>query len=103
EPECAPTDSLLISTFIAFAAGSYSNKTIANYVFGVHAWHILHGIHWVLNDEEIDALLKATKNLTPPLSKCKKRRPYTVEFICAIRDRLNLQLPLDSAVYSCLT
>lgn len=103
ESERAPADSLLISTFIAFTAGSYSGKTIANYVFGVRAWHILHGMCWALNDEEIDALLKATENLTPSSSKRKKRRPYTIEFICAIRDRLNLQSPLDSAVYSCLT
>jgi hypothetical protein len=76
---------------------------IANYIFRVCTWHILHGMHWALNDEEIDALLKATENLMPMALKHKRRRPYTIDFICTIWDQLNLQSPLDSAVYSCLT
>jgi hypothetical protein len=57
EPERAPASSTLISAFIAFAAGSYSGKTIANYIFGVRAWHILHGLEWSLDDMQIDAQL----------------------------------------------
>ncbi|KAG1826697.1 cytochrome P450 [Suillus variegatus] len=60
-------------------------------------------LRWILNDEEIDALLKATENLTPPSSKCKKRRPYTIEFICTLQSHLNPECPLDVAVFSCLT
>ena len=103
EPERAPASSTLISAFIAFAAGSYSGKTIANYVFGVRAWHILHGLEWSLDDMQIDALLKATENLTPSTSKRKKRHPYTVQFICSLRDHLDLDSPLDASVFSCLT
>lgn len=103
EHDRAPADSTLISTFIVFAAGSYSGKTIANYVFGVRAWHILHGMRWALNDEETDTLLKAAENLAPPSSKRKKRRPFTVEFICTLCGQLNVDSPLDSSVYSCLT
>ncbi|KAG2061227.1 hypothetical protein BDR06DRAFT_924808 [Suillus hirtellus] len=103
ERDRAPADSILISTFIAAAAGLYSGKTIANYVFGVRAWHILHGQRWILNDEEIDALLKASKNLTPPSSKCKKRRPYTIEFICTLQSHLDPECPLDVAIFNCLT
>ncbi|KIJ07648.1 hypothetical protein PAXINDRAFT_90077, partial [Paxillus involutus ATCC 200175] len=46
----APAHSDLISVFIAYLAGSYSGKTISNYVCGVRAWHILHGQVWSLND-----------------------------------------------------
>ena len=99
----SPAASDLISAFIAFIAGSYSGRTIANYIFGVRAWHILHGMHWSLNDEEVEALLKAAENLTPLSSKRKKRRPYTVKFICTLHSHLDLNSPLDAAVYSCLT
>ena len=103
EQDRAPAASDLISAFISHTAGSYSGKTIANYVFGVRAWHILHGLRWSLNDEEIDTLLKAAEKLTPHFSKRKKRRPYTVEFICTLHDHLDPDSPLDAAVYSCLT
>ncbi|KAG2338184.1 hypothetical protein BDR05DRAFT_978258 [Suillus weaverae] len=104
-PDCdrASADSILISTFIAVAAGSYCGKTIANYMYRVCAWHILHGMHWALNDEEIEALLKASENLIPPSSKHKKRHSYTIDFICALCDQLDIWSPLDAAVYSCLT
>ncbi|KAG2751190.1 hypothetical protein P692DRAFT_20646042, partial [Suillus brevipes Sb2] len=84
ELDRAPASSVLISAFITFAAGSYSGKTIANYVFGVRAWHILHGLKWSLDDVQIDNLLKASENMTPNSSKRKKRRPYTVDFICSL-------------------
>lgn len=103
EEDRAPASSTLISAFIALTAGSYSGKTIANYVFGVRAWHILHGLDWSLNDVQIEALLKASEVLAPHMSKRKKRRPYTVEFICSLHDKLDLDTPLDAAVYSCLT
>ncbi|KAG1743377.1 hypothetical protein EDB19DRAFT_1633214, partial [Suillus lakei] len=102
EHDRAPANSTLISTFIAFIMGSYSRKTIANYIFGVRAWHILHGMRWALNDEETDALLKAAENLALPSSKRKKRRPFTVDFICTLHGQLDINSPLDSSVYSCL-
>jgi hypothetical protein len=103
ELDRAPASSVLISAFITFAAGSYSGKTIANYVFGVRAWHILHGLKWSLDDVQIDNLLKASENMTPNSSKRKKRRPYTVDFICSLREQMNLDIPLDASVFGCLT
>ncbi|KAG1819878.1 hypothetical protein EV424DRAFT_1616755 [Suillus variegatus] len=43
------------------------------------------------------------ENLTPHSSKRKKRRPYAVDFLCSLHDHLNLESPLDAAVFSCLT
>ena len=103
DAERAPASPITMSTFIAAMAGSYSGKTITNYLYGVRAWHILHGVPWQLNDPEVEALLKAADKLTPASSKRKKRRPYTTDFIIAIRNNLNLDSPLDAAVYSCLT
>jgi hypothetical protein len=103
EPSRTPTSSELISAFISGLAGLYSGKTIASYVHGVRAWHILHGKTWALDNNRIDTMLKAAKNLTPSSSKQKKRPPYTVDFITSILQKLNSDDPLDAAVRSCLT
>jgi len=41
--------------------------------------------------------------LTPPSSKRKKRQPYTPEFIAKIRLQLNLNNPLNTSMFACLT
>jgi len=45
----------------------------------------------------------AADKLSPPSSKHKKRRPYTIDFIAALRLHLDMAVPLDAAVYACLT
>jgi hypothetical protein len=103
ESDRSPATQVLLSTFISAMAGAYSGKTIANYLYGVRAWHILHGSPWHLNELEMEALLKAAISVTPPSSKRKKRLPYTMAFITAILSQLILTDPLDAAVASCLT
>ena len=99
----APTSQPIITAFVASLAGSYSGSTISNYVHGIRAWHILHGLEWRLNPLEMDALLKGADRLAPPSSKRKKRQPYTPEFIAKLRLHLALDNPLDTAVFACLT
>ena len=51
-------------------------------------------------------MLGAVDKLTPALSKKKKRQPYTPytpEFIAMVQAHLDLEKPLDAAVYACLT
>ncbi|KIK77430.1 hypothetical protein PAXRUDRAFT_166882, partial [Paxillus rubicundulus Ve08.2h10] len=103
EIQCVPTHPDLISLFIAYLTGSYSRKTISNYVFGIHAWHIFHSQTWSLNDLEINALLTAAKHLSPASSCRKKQQPSTVNFISTISRHLILNSPLDAAIYACLT
>lgn len=104
EDQRAPASRILISSFITEMAGHYSGKTVSNYVHGVRAWHILHGVPWSLGgDMEIDTLFKAAISLTPSSSKKPKRDPYTISLITAIRENLNLSSPLDAAVFACLT
>ena len=52
---------------------------------------------------EMDTMLKAAEKMTPPSSRRKKRRPYTTDFMLAIRQRLDLQKPLDASVFACLS
>jgi len=103
ESERAPAAQPLLSAFVANLAASYSGGTISNYFYGAQAWHILHGIPWRLEKAEMDTMLRAAEKLTPSTSKKKPRRPYTPDFIEALYHHLDLNNPLDAAVYACLT
>ena len=103
ERERAPENQALLSAFVAYLAATYSGKTIAGYLSGVRAWHLLHSLPWVLNKNEMDTMLRAADKLTPSSSKRKKRCPYTPDFILAVRQHLDLEKPLDAAVFACLT
>jgi hypothetical protein len=103
ELQRAPASSLLISAFAAALAGAYSAKTISNYISGIRAWHILHGIAWSTNQQELISILRAAEAVAPTSSKRKKRLPYTPQFIETILTHLDLKNPLDAAVYACVT
>ncbi|KAF8154172.1 hypothetical protein B0H34DRAFT_662266 [Crassisporium funariophilum] len=103
EEQQAPASPILIASFIATITGAYAGATIANYVFGVRAWHLLHGVSWRMNPSELETLLRAAAKAAPASTKRKKRQPYTKEFMLAVRDELDLESPLDAAVYACLT
>ncbi len=79
-----------------------TGSTLRNYVAGVKAWHIVHRIEWRICEDEISRLLKAADNLAPPSAIRLKREPFTPNHIEAIRQRLDLTIPMDAAVYACL-
>lgn len=103
EVQHTPASSILILSFILNLAGLYSKSAVTNYVQEVQAWHIMHGLDWVMKDEQMNALLKAAVALAPPASKHKPREPFTVEMIITIRHQLDLSMPLHAAVFACLT
>jgi hypothetical protein len=103
EQERAPADQVLISTFVVSMAAAYSGKTISNYLRGVRAWHLLHGVPWRIQKDEMDTMLRAADKLTPTSSRKKKRLLYTPDFIIAVWQQLDLNDPLDAAVFACLT
>lgn len=102
EIDRAPASQDILTSFLCTIAGSYSGKTISNYIHGVRAWHIIHGVPWAPDTITLEALLKAAEKLTPPSSKRKQRQPYTLEFIAAIIVHLDPNIPLHAAVKSCL-
>ncbi|TFY50519.1 hypothetical protein EVJ58_g11016, partial [Rhodofomes roseus] len=77
EEQRAPTSDVLLQTFVADLAGAYSADTIRNYVMGIRAWHILHGIPWTRDKEQLDTLLRGATKLAPSSSKRSPRQPYT--------------------------
>ncbi|KAL6300325.1 hypothetical protein BKA93DRAFT_829153 [Sparassis latifolia] len=103
EEQRAPASSILMSSFIATLAGAYSGKTIAGYFYGVRAWHILHGLPWLMNKAETDILLKSADVLTPSTSKCTSRQPLTTEQLLHLHGQFKLSDPFDTAVWACLT
>ncbi|KAJ7217334.1 hypothetical protein GGX14DRAFT_358138 [Mycena pura] len=103
EAERAPASSDLIAAFAASAAGMYAGGTVENYVAGVRAWHIIHGVPWIPNKAEFDAIIRGATALQPRSSSRRKRQPYTVETIAVILTHLNLNIPLDAATAACLT
>ncbi|GBE84447.1 hypothetical protein SCP_0604260 [Sparassis crispa] len=101
--ERTPASSILMASFIATLAEAYSGKTIGNYITGIRAWHLLHGLPWVMKKNEMDVLLKSADVLTPSSSKCTPREPFTIEILAHIHGKLSLSEPLDAAVWACLT
>jgi hypothetical protein len=75
EEERAPVNLTLISAFIASIAGAYSGSTIDNYVYGIRAWHILHGVRWQMETAELEAILWAAEKVTPHTSKRRRGSP----------------------------
>jgi hypothetical protein len=89
--------------FAAALAGVYSPSTISNYLAGVRAWHIIHGLDLNTHKPTMEALLKAATIMSPPDARRAKRPPLRLAKIGAIRSLLDLGKPLDSAVFACLT
>ncbi|KAJ7508043.1 hypothetical protein B0H11DRAFT_1902353 [Mycena galericulata] len=98
-----PASPTLVAGYISAIAGFLSGSTISNYVSGIRAWHILHGVPWSMNQPELEALLRAADRLTPLSSKRQARMPYTVEILCQLRPHFDLAIPFDASVWSCLT
>lgn len=103
EAQRAPADPLMIAAFTSSLGGSYSGSTANNYLCGVRAWHILHGLSWELNKAAMASLLSGVEKLAPPSSKRKRRLPFTIPFISSLLEKLDLNEPLDAAVRACLT
>ncbi|KAF8835929.1 hypothetical protein BDN67DRAFT_912135, partial [Paxillus ammoniavirescens] len=103
ENQCAPAEPSLILAFLSALASLYSDSTVSNYLHGIRAWYIIHGVSWSLMDDEVNALLKAATSLALPTSKCPPHEPFTINTILLIHNQLNLSLPLHTAVFTCLT
>lgn len=103
EEQRSPTSSPLILAFISSLAGSYSGSTLTNYVCGVRAWHILHGLRWDMEDMQLKAALTGATTFAPPTSKRPKRAPITIQILDQILENLDPNNHLDAAISSAIT
>ena len=99
----APVDNLILKSFVATLAGIYSATSITNYTSAIRAWHIVHGIEWKIGDPEMNAIIKGAKQMAPRSSTREKREPMTKGYIEKLRPHFSDTIPLDVAVFACLT
>ncbi|KAF9440722.1 hypothetical protein P691DRAFT_792944 [Macrolepiota fuliginosa MF-IS2] len=83
----APISSSILTTFVTALAGSYSSSAIINYISGICAWHILHGLKWSIKDEVLE---KA------------KQIPFTLDIIASLRSQLDFTNHVHVAIYAYL-
>lgn len=103
EERRAPIQQTVLACFISSLAGIYGGSTIKNYLYGVRAWHIIHGLPWKVNDDEIKALLTASTKLAPKESSRKEKEPWTVDHLTAVCGQMDLNNPEDAAFLACIT
>jgi len=103
EESRAPVDQLILQSFVTTLAGIYSATAITNYIAAVRAWHIIHGVGWNIGGLEMDVIIKGAKAMAPRSSTREKREPMTVEYITRLRPYFSDAIPLDVAVFACLT
>ena len=83
-------NSKVLVSFISMLTGTYRGSTIWNYVYRIRAWHVIHGIHWKVNEDELEALLSAGKKITLKTSRKEQKQPWTVKYLSDICNHLNL-------------
>jgi hypothetical protein len=103
EKHRAPIDPGVLASFISALAGIYGGSTIRNFVYGIRAWHIIHGASWKIEENQLQALFAAGEKMAPPSSKKPEKQPWTVEYLSTICEGLDPNDHKDAAVHACLT
>ncbi|KAJ3761381.1 hypothetical protein EV360DRAFT_80294 [Lentinula raphanica] len=84
-------------------AGTYAGASVKNYVYGVRAWHIIHGVEWQIDRDALDTMISGAERLQPERARRKKRQPFTIEYITKIMEDLDPSSHFDAACRGCLT
>jgi len=103
EIDRCPVSQPLLLSFLSTCAGTYSGNTLSNYTAGLRAWHMLHGRPWLIDADTLKATIEGASRLAPPSSKCPQCTPFTPEIISILRSQLDLDNPLDAAMFACIT
>lgn len=80
-----------------------SGDTVRNYTYGIKAWHTIHGLPWTVDETCLAAALIAAECVAPETCKHPPRPLLVIASITSLWSYLNLELPLDAAVFACLT
>ena len=103
EEHRAPVNPTVIASFISTLAGTYSGSTIRNYVYGIRAWHIIHGAEWGVIENEMEALLKAGIKMSLKEARKREKEPWTVEYLTKVCKTLTTDDLKDAVIHACLT
>jgi hypothetical protein len=69
-------DTCTMLNFVLSCAGPYSSKMLANYVYVIKAWHMLHGQQWRVQQDELKTALDGASGFTLESSKQIKHKPF---------------------------
>jgi hypothetical protein len=94
-----PTSEPLLASFAASSAGLTSDKTLSNWLAGLHYWHVVNGAPWHGADM-LHHVQCGFAKLVPPSSKRAKRPPVTIKAMVALKAGLNLSNAFDAAVWA---
>jgi hypothetical protein len=95
-----PTSTSITSCWVADMAGSYSETTVSSYVAALRAWHEVQGVPWRIDEAVVRRTIKGCRNYQPEGSTRPKREPYTIDLLLRILAYLDLEKPLDAAVWA---
>lgn len=102
DKRCPITPNLLLK-FLSGCTGLYSSSVLSNFVAALKAWHLLHGREWRINPQVLKTILNEAAVCAPESSKLPKRPPTAIDFITNVCNFLDLNAPLDTAIFACLT
>ncbi|KAJ3911550.1 hypothetical protein F5877DRAFT_55219 [Lentinula edodes] len=103
EDQRAPCSSDLLNVWIATMAGNFAGASVKNYVHGLRAWHIIHGVEWNIDKASCDTIIHGAERLQPDRACRKKRVPFTPDHISKLLQDLDPTNPFDVACGACLT
>ncbi|KAI6000231.1 hypothetical protein EDC04DRAFT_2871985 [Pisolithus marmoratus] len=103
EHQQAPIRANTLLAFLSSCAGSYSGSALANFTARLQAWHLLHGLPWQINSEELRAIPEGASCLAPASSKRPLHKPFWVDMLKLIHSLLDPESPKDVAIFACLT
>ncbi|KAG6327510.1 hypothetical protein ID866_11579 [Astraeus odoratus] len=76
---------------------------LTNYAVGLKAWHILHSQPLLVDANSLKCCLEGANHMATPSSKHPLRAPFTPETIASIKSLFQLEEPLDTAVFACMS
>ncbi|KIO02636.1 hypothetical protein M404DRAFT_147786, partial [Pisolithus tinctorius Marx 270] len=85
EVDHMPASAELIAVFASHHTGHFSDKTLNNWLAGLHFWHIANGAVWNA-DGMLRHVQRGFAKLVPPLSKLAKCPPVTLEALCILHN-----------------
>ncbi|KIO12981.1 hypothetical protein M404DRAFT_123531, partial [Pisolithus tinctorius Marx 270] len=98
EADRMPVSAELITLFASHHARHFSDKTLNNWLAGLHFWHIVNGAVWN-TDDMLRHVWRGFAKLIPPSSKLAKCPPVTLDALCILHDHLNLGNSFDATVW----
>lgn len=89
----------ILCAFVASLATSHSGSSASNIVAGLRTWHTLHNKTWQ-GSTRLQVVIRGVAALAPSSSRRDPRAPVTLEMLRFLHSVLNLNDPLDAAIFA---